>query len=169
LTAETIETPLGGLVVATDQHAAIYLVEFADCQARIERWMSHYAKANPFRLAPGSIAPAIRRAFARYFDGDVVALDALAVRFVGTPFHRQVWSALRAIGPGQTLSYGEFAERLGRPRAARAVGHANGANPLSIVVPCHRLVAADGGLTKYGGGLERKRWLLDHEKRFIAG
>ena len=76
-----------------------------------------------------------------------------------------MWTTLREVIPGETLAYGAFAERLGRPNAARAVGHANGTNPLSIVVPCHRLVGANGALTKYGGGLERKRWLLDHEAR----
>lgn len=168
LTTQTIETPIGAVVIATDEDAALYVVEFADCQARIEHWLSRHEKAGPFRLEAGSISPAIKHAFTRYFSGDVAALDALAVKFVGTPFHQQVWSRLRTIRPGGTLSYGAFAQQLGRPQSARAVGHANGANPLSIVVPCHRLVAADGALTKYGGGLARKRWLLDHERLHAA-
>ncbi|WP_080920782.1 methylated-DNA--[protein]-cysteine S-methyltransferase [Manganibacter manganicus] len=167
LRSETIETPIGGLVIAADENNALYLTEFADCQPRIERWLSRYD--GSFRLEAGSISSVIEHAFARYFSGDVAALDALAVKFVGSLFHQQVWTALRTVRPGQTLSYGAFARQLGRPKSARAVGYANGANPLSIVVPCHRLVAADGALTKYGGGLARKRWLLDHEKRHIAG
>ena len=83
----------------------------------------------------------------------------------GTDFQRRVWDGLMAIGYGRTESYAELARRIGRPRAVRAVGAANGANPLSIVVPCHRVIGADGSLTGYGGGLEAKRWLLAHERR----
>jgi len=90
------------------------------------------------------------------------------VRAGGTPFQRVVWAALREIPPGRTTSYGQLAARLGRPGASRAVGLANGANPVAIAVPCHRVIGADGTLTGYGGGIERKRWLLEHERASLA-
>ncbi len=107
--------------------------------------------------------PAARAQLDAYFAGDLRAFDVpLAV--AGTPFQRAVWDALMAIPYGRTLSYGELARRLGRPGAARAVGLANGRNPVSIIVPCHRVIGAGGALTGYGGGVERKRWLLAHER-----
>lgn len=97
-----------------------------------------------------------------YFAGERNGFDlALAPR--GTDFQRAVWQALRAIPAGETLTYGELARELGRPGASRAVGAATGRNPISIIVPCHRLVGASGAMTGYAGGVERKRWLLDHE------
>jgi methylated-DNA-[protein]-cysteine S-methyltransferase len=107
--------------------------------------------------------PAIGRALEAYFAGDLTAIDTLSVKTAGTSFQQTVWKALRAISPGTTLSYGELARRLGRPNSARAVGLANGSNPVAIVVPCHRLIGADASLTGYGGGIGRKRWLLAHE------
>ena len=104
---------------------------------------------------------AIRAALTGYFKGDLDRLGTIKWRVAGTPFQRKVWTALPAIPPGTTMSYGALAARLGMPKAIRAVGHANGSNPLSVVVPCHRLIGANGSLVKYGGGLERKRWLLD--------
>jgi methylated-DNA-[protein]-cysteine S-methyltransferase len=98
-----------------------------------------------------------------YFDGELQAIDDLKVQADGTPFQQEVWGALREIAPGTTITYGELARRLGRPGASRAVGLANGDNPIAIVVPCHRVVGAGGALTGYGGGLARKRWLLGHE------
>lgn len=108
------------------------------------------------------------RALRRYFDGELDALDGVAVDTAGTPFQEKVWSRLRKIPPGLTVSYGELAKSVGRPSAVRAVGGANGRNPVSIVVPCHRVIAADGTLGGYGGGLARKRWLLAHEGAIIA-
>src|SRR5215831_1034053 len=99
-----------------------------------------------------------------YFDGDLVAVASLPTATNGTNFQRAVWDALRHIAPGETISYGMLANRIGRPSAMRAVGLATGANPIAIVVPCHRVIGANGTLTGYGGGLERKRWLLAHER-----
>ncbi len=90
-------------------------------------------------------------------------------RLNGTEFQRRVWGELREIPLGETISYGELARRLGTPGASRAVGLANGRNPVSIVVPCHRVIGADGRLTGYGGGLERKAWLLRHEATIRGG
>jgi methylated-DNA-[protein]-cysteine S-methyltransferase len=105
----------------------------------------------------------IRAALSGYFKGDLASLNAIKWRVAGTLFQRKVWNALPTIPPGTTMSYGALAAKLGMPRAVRAVGHANGSNPISVVVPCHRLIGANGSLVKYGGGLERKRWLLEHE------
>jgi len=98
----------------------------------------------------------------RYFTGEAVEFD-VPLRARGTPFQERVWAALREIPHGATISYGELARRLGTPGASRAVGLANGRNPIAIVIPCHRVIGADGSLTGYGGGLERKAWLLRHE------
>jgi len=110
-------------------------------------------------------APAIAQ-LEDYFAGRLTEFD-LPLAFVGTPFQRLVWEALRKVPYGQTVSYGQLADRLGRPAAARAVGLANGHNPISIIVPCHRVVGANGDLTGYGGGLERKRHLLDFERNTV--
>ena len=98
-----------------------------------------------------------------YFDGDIAALDPIPAEPSGTPFQLRVWSMLRRIPAGRTWTYSELAHAIGRPDAVRAVGAANGANPIPIVIPCHRVIGADGRLVGYGGGLERKRWLLTHE------
>ena len=109
-------------------------------------------------------APApIRDHLAAYFAGELGAIDAIEIATGGTPFQQKVWRALRKIKPGKTLTYGTLAVRIGEDKAIRAVGAANGANPVSIIVPCHRLIGANGSLIRYGGGIERKRWLLLHE------
>ena len=99
----------------------------------------------------------------RYFAGDLTSLDQVDVELHGTPFQERVWTALRTVAAGMTTSYAELAGRVGAPSAVRAVGAANGANPVAIVLPCHRIIGSNGSLTGYGGGLERKRWLLNHE------
>jgi methylated-DNA-[protein]-cysteine S-methyltransferase len=98
-----------------------------------------------------------------YFSGELTDFD-IPLRMEGTEFQREVWSGLREIPYGVTISYGELARRVGRPGASRAVGLANGRNPIAIVVPCHRVIGSDGQLTGYGGGIDRKIWLLDHEQ-----
>ncbi len=108
---------------------------------------------------------AVRDGLAAYFAGELAALKAIPWMIGGTAFQRQMWNALVEIPPGQATTYARLAERLGRPTAVRAVGAANSANPIAIVVPCHRVIGADGSLTGYGGGVERKRWLLAHEEK----
>ena len=120
----------------------------------------HYGTLLP---EPGAAPDDIRRLVRRYFEGEIGCLAAIEWRTSGTAFQRTVWRGLTTIAPGETLSYGGLAMKLGCPNAVRAVGAANGSNPISIVVPCHRVIGADGSLTGYGGGLERKRWLLRHE------
>ena len=107
----------------------------------------------------------LKTALKAYFAGDVFVLDRLPVAFAGTPFQVKVWKALRTIPCGSTLSYGGLARQIREPKAVRAVGLANGANPVGVVVPCHRVIGSDGSLTGYGGGLPRKKWLLAHEAR----
>jgi methylated-DNA-[protein]-cysteine S-methyltransferase len=109
-------------------------------------------------------ARAARRGLEAYLAGDLNALDTIRVDPGGTEFQAKVWAALRRIPRGQTVSYTQLAEAVGSPSAVRAVGTANGRNPVPIVIPCHRVVCSDGTLGGYGGGLDRKRWLLDHEK-----
>ena len=118
--------------------------------------------------APGEVPVAITRALDAYFEGELGALDRITVDPGGTDFYRQVWAELRAIPVGTTTTYGALARRLGRPTASRAVGMANGANPVAIVVPCHRVIGANGTLTGYAGGLPMKRWLLVHEGAQLA-
>lgn len=119
--------------------------------------------------APREDGSTVGAALRRYFAGEVDALDDVAVRFeTGTSFQQEVWQALRTIPAGETISYAELARRVGRPTGFRAVGGANGANPVAVVVPCHRVINADGGLGGYSGGLDHKRWLLRHEGVALA-
>lgn len=116
-------------------------------------------------LLPARDPAGVTSALRAYFGGQLEALDGLLVAGEGTDFQRRVWAALREIPAGTTQSYGDLARRIGSPAAVRAVGAANGRNPIGVVVPCHRVIGADGTLTGYAGGLERKRWLLGHEAR----
>ncbi len=157
---ETLATPLGEMVVVTSDRA-VHLVDFADCEDRRRTLADrHLGKTGITDRAP--VSPA-SRALHAYFSGDVTAIDRLDVATSGTSFQEEVWAALRRIPAGHTCGYGVMAERLGRPNAARAVGRANGLNPVSIIIPCHRLVGASGSLTGYAGGIERKKWLVRHE------
>ena len=103
-----------------------------------------------------------------YFEGEITAIDKLPTATNGTGFQREVWAELRRIPPATTISYGQLAERIGRPKAVRAVGMANGSNPVGVVVPCHRVIGSNGKLTGYGGGLHRKEWLLRHEAQYAS-
>jgi methylated-DNA-[protein]-cysteine S-methyltransferase len=153
----TVTTPIGDLVLVADVDGVLHGAEWADCLDRLPAELSGSARGR----LPQPVCNAVRA----YFEGAMAALEPIRVAASGTPFQRAVWEALRAIPPGTTLTYGALARMLGRPGGARSVGHANGANPISVVVPCHRLVAAGGSLTGYGGGLDRKQWLLAHEAR----
>ncbi len=160
LTIESVKTPIGTMLLAADADGIMRAADFADCEARFR---GELARRYPAGVRSGSVPAAMTASLAAYFAGDLAALLRIDARPQGTAFQRQVWEALRAIPPGRPLTYGALARELGRPRAMRAVGHANGANPICVVVPCHRLVGHDGGLTGYSGGVGRKRWLLDHE------
>jgi methylated-DNA-[protein]-cysteine S-methyltransferase len=140
---------------------ALCAAEFSGYEARVRALLRRHH--GDFELQPGAAPRAVRDGFARYFGGDIEAFEGIAPLTNGTPFQESVWAALRATKWGQRLSYSELAARIGRPLAVRAVGLANGRNPVAILTPCHRIVGKNGSLTCYAGGLKRKAWLLDHE------
>jgi methylated-DNA-[protein]-cysteine S-methyltransferase len=155
LRLDRVSTPVGELLIAATD-TCVCAVAFDSDVSVLRRFGNASIVDQPDPLGASSRLRA-------YFEGDLRALDGLPVDTGGTPFQRSVWDALRRIPAGATLSYGRLAALLGRPTATRAVGLANGSNPVAIVVPCHRVIGADGSLTGYGGGLDRKRWLLEHE------
>jgi methylated-DNA-[protein]-cysteine S-methyltransferase len=155
------------LLLVTDDDGVLRALEFADHEARMHRRLREHYGGYTLREGAAAAAPAsVTRALDAYFDGSTDALADVRTATGGTPFQREVWDALGEIPPGTTVSYGQLAAGLGRAGSSRAVGAANGANPIAIVVPCHRVIGANGTLTGYGGGLPRKQWLLDHECRF---
>ncbi len=156
-------SPIGEMLLAWDSAGALRVLDFSDFEPRMHQLLRlHYGQSA---LTASRPPPPLSGALDRYFDGEIAAIDGIAVATGGTAFQKAVWAALRAIPAGATESYGQLAGRLGCPKAVRAVGGANGANPIGIVVPCHRVIGANGTLTGYGGGLDRKRWLLAHEAR----
>jgi methylated-DNA-[protein]-cysteine S-methyltransferase len=158
---DRLQTPVGVALLVTDVRGVLRALDWEDYEPRMKDLLRLHYGAVVLREAR---APReIRKALADYFKGDLAALRRIKWRVAGTPFQRRVWQALPKIPAGTTMSYGALAAKLGAPHASRAVGHANGSNPISVVVPCHRLIGANGALVKYGGGLERKRWLLEHE------
>lgn len=161
---DSLATPIGQLIYVCDPQGNLRMVDWSDHEARAQRLLGiHYGKGG-YTLTKECDPFSLTTRFAAYFDGDIEVIDELPTATAGTPFQREVWTALRAIPAGATISYGELARRIGRPNAIRAVGLANGSNPNSIVVPCHRVIGANGSLTGYGGGLHRKEWLLAHER-----
>ena len=161
LSLDRLATPLGEGLLVTDAEGFLRAFDWATHEARLTTLLRR--QNPPTDLVEGSAPAATRTALDSYFAGDLTALGAIAWRTGGTEFQRSVWSTLCTIPVGETLTYMELAARIGRPKAIRAVGLANGSNPVSIVVPCHRVIGADGTLTGYGGGLDRKHWLLSHE------
>lgn len=161
LRLDRFASPIGDILLATDDEGRLRALEFHDHEEQMHRLLRlHYGVV---RLDAGPVPLAVTAPLAAYFAGDRHALAAVPVETGGTAFQRRVWAALRLIPPGTTTTYGRMAAALGAPGASRAVGLANGANPVSIVVPCHRVIGAGAALTGYGGGLHRKRWLLEHE------
>ena len=155
-----VPSPIGDAVVACLEDSVVAL-RFREGDAGILPLLRR--RFEVFTTGDGPHAAAIAVRLRGYFAGDLHALDGITVDTGGTPFQRAVWAQLRRIPPGQTASYREIATAIGAPSATRAVGAANGANPVGIIVPCHRVIGANGTLTGYGGGLDRKRWLLEHE------
>ncbi|WP_310497809.1 methylated-DNA--[protein]-cysteine S-methyltransferase [Sandarakinorhabdus sp.] len=161
LTLSSHPSPLGPLLIVTDGAGVLRALDFADYADRLHLLLArHYGPVTP---QPGDTPPAIAAALDAYFAGDADALHALPIATNGSNFQRAVWAMLRTIPAGATWNYGQLAAALGKPGAARAVGLANGANPIGIAVPCHRVIGANGALTGYAGGIARKRWLLAHE------
>ncbi|MCE6074538.1 bifunctional transcriptional activator/DNA repair enzyme AdaA [Agrobacterium vitis] len=169
LKADWIDTPIGPMLAIADDHA-LHLLEFADRPA-LPTELNRLKARQGCGVAIGrtAVTEQIAAELARYFSGDFngVGTQGFETRLAGhgTPFERDVWQALRQIPVGETCSYSKLATSIGRPSAVRAVARANGANQIAIVIPCHRVIGADGSLTGYGGGLWRKQWLLNHERR----
>jgi O-6-methylguanine DNA methyltransferase len=164
LRLEHRESPVSPLLLVTDEDGVLRALDFADHEARMRRLLrDHY---QDYTLENGAAPDTLTEALDAYFAGNLDALAEVETKTGGTPFQRDVWNALRAIPAATTISYRQLAANIGRPAASRAVGAANGSNPIAIVVPCHRVIGANGTLTGYGGGLERKQWLLEHEARF---
>ncbi len=149
-------SPLGTLTLVSDGRSLIGLYTNAkQADPSVAADWRRNEQAEPFGL--------VRQQLAAYFAGEAIAFH-VPLRLQGTAFQQRVWEALQAIPYGTTISYGELARRIGQPTAARAVGLANRGNPVAIIVPCHRVIGANGELTGYAGGLDRKRWLLSHER-----
>ncbi|WP_407673331.1 bifunctional transcriptional activator/DNA repair enzyme AdaA [Paenibacillus silvisoli] len=163
LKAAWIDTRLGPMIAISDEHA-LHLLEFVDRRG-LEREVERLRKRTKSAIIPGVTEPirSIERELADYFEGSLTAFKT-PIAMLGSPFQINVWQQLMAIPPGETRSYLDLAKSLGKPSAFRAVAQANGANQLAIIIPCHRVINANGELGGYGGGLSRKDWLLTHEK-----
>jgi methylated-DNA-[protein]-cysteine S-methyltransferase len=159
---DRLATPIGELIVIADK-GALRTIDWTDHEERMKLLLDRYYGRGRYTLTPKRDPGGLTSAMRRYFKGEVGVLKDLPVATSGTPFQTDVWKALRKIKDGTTISYAELANRVGKPRAVRAAGLANGQNPISIVVPCHRVIGSNGSLTGYGGGLHRKQWLLAHE------
>jgi len=160
---DRIATPVGELIVVADRDGNLRTVDWTDHEARMKQLLDRQYGKGRYTLTPARDPGGLSMVMRRYLKGDLTAIERLPVKTAGTPFQQSVWQALRQIRCGTTISYAELARRIGRPKAVRAVGLANGQNPISIVVPCHRVIGSNGTLTGYGGGLHRKEWLLKHE------
>lgn len=157
LLSDSIPTELGTLLLIADAKGRLRALGWNDDHPRMQRFLATALVIE--RRDPSGLSTRLRR----YFDGHLDALEGVPVALAGTPFQKSVWATLQRIPMGETWSYGRLAREIGNPKAVRAVGLANGRNPVAVVVPCHRVIGADGSLTGYGGGVYRKRWLLEHE------
>jgi O-6-methylguanine DNA methyltransferase len=160
------KSPIGTILLAGDEDTLVAL-DYIGYRSRMERLLA--ARFGDYHLSPGRAPAAVENWLDAYFASRWWELNDIPVRLGGTAFQERVWTALRQIPAGETRTYGQLAEAIGNPKAARAVGHANSLNPVAIVVPCHRVIGAGLRLTGYAGGLERKQWLLEHEKGAIGG
>lgn len=162
LLIDRLETPIGEMLIVADHEGNLRAAGWTNYETGMRHLLRrHYGEG--FTLEPARNPHGFTQALKSYFEGDLTAIDELPVETAGTAFQREVWRALRKILCGTTVSYAHLAEEIGRPSAVRAVGLANSSNPIGVVVPCHRVIGAKGSLTGYGGGIERKRWLLEHE------
>jgi O-6-methylguanine DNA methyltransferase len=165
LFVDHMNSPVGDLLLVW-RGETLCALGFDDREERVAVPLK--ARFGDLKLTSGGAANPFRRRMEEYFAGDISALDRIAVDTGGTPFQQSVWRLLREIPAGTTATYGALAAKIGSPGAARAVGLANGMNPVAIVVPCHRVIGSSGKLVGYGGGLERKQWLLAHESARAA-
>ena len=160
LNIDYVTSPMGTIWVITKDDVLCAL-DFADCETRVMKLLQkRYGTVQLVNTTnPGGVCDRLRA----YLAGDLHSLDDIPTETGGTEFQQQVWQALRSIAPGHVITYGELAKQLSRPKAVRAVGMTNSLNPIAIVLPCHRVIGANGSLTGYAGGLARKQWLLTHE------
>lgn len=166
---DRINTPIGELRLVADAAGKLRAIDWSDYESRMHRLLElHYGK-DGLKLETARNPHGLTDQINAYFAGDIEVIESIPVETGGTLFQRSVWNELRNIPSGSTISYGKLAKQIGRPTAVRAVGLANGANPVGIVVPCHRVIGSNGSLTGYGGGIERKQWLLEHERKHING
>jgi len=163
LLLDHIDTPIGTFAIVADEGGRLRSAGFTGGHARMERQLAAFASEPALSLASGSNPGGLTAALERYFSGDLAAIEGLPVASRGTAFQQAVWRGLREIPCGETWSYADLARHIGHPTAVRAVGLANAANPVGVVVPCHRVIGSNGSLTGYAGGIERKGWLLAHE------
>ena len=161
LTLTRLPTPIGEALVVTDAEAKVRAFDWADHEPRMRRLVARYNAGSV--LEEGPAPDAVRSALNAYFQGDFAAFDSLDLETGGTEFQCACWAALTEIPAGETRSYGQQAVVIGKPKAVRAVGLANGANPIGLIIPCHRVIGADGSLTGFSGGLPTKRFLLELE------
>lgn len=165
LKTHQLETPLGPMIAIGDE-TALYVLEFSD-QKNAERVIKHIQEKTKSTILPGLTEPIrkIKEELAQYFEGKLREFKT-PLFSLGSPFQKKVWEELKKIPYGETRSYGETARNIKKPTAFRAVANANGANRFAIVIPCHRVINTDGNLGGYGGGIDRKTWLLNHERKF---
>jgi methylated-DNA-[protein]-cysteine S-methyltransferase len=160
LNIDRLNTPLGQITIITDKDRLCAL-DFADYEVRMMTLLSR--RYDAIELIPQPNPFGITERLQAYLTGDLTTLAEIPVSMGGTAFQQQIWAKLREIPIGETWTYGRLATEIGKPTASRAVGMANSLNPIAIVVPCHRVIGANGRLTGYAGGIDRKRWLLQHE------
>ena len=168
LSRAILKTPLDD-ILALSSEAGLCALEFTGPRRRLPRLDARLRRWFPPHEIVDDDPPVIRKTrewLRAYFEGTNADISGIPLDMRGAPFELRVWETLRAIPPGETTSYGAIAKAVGSPDAARAVGAANGANPIAIIVPCHRVIGASGSLTGYGGGLDKKTWLIDHERRW---
>lgn len=165
LLLDRLPTPIGDIHIVADSYGKLRATFWTDDEQDLRPVLQRQYSGKRIQFEPTADPHGLTSALRGYFAGDLHSIDHLPVEAGGTLFQREVWQALRKIPCGTTISYLELARRIGRPAAVRAVGLANGSNPVGVVVPCHRVIGSNGSLTGYGGGIERKRWLLDHEKQ----
>lgn len=160
---DRIATPVGEMMLAVDAEGRLRGAHWDETEEGLALTLGRHHATRDARIETARDPGGVSSVLTAYFAGASRAIEAIEVGASGTPFQQEVWAELRRIPCGTTISYAELARRIGRPSAVRAVGLANGANPVAVVVPCHRVIGSSGALTGYAGGLERKRWLLAHE------
>lgn len=167
LLLERIQTPIGEMLLVTDQtRQYVHALDWQDYETRLHVLMKRQYKNSIFSLQLTKEKSSAHHLMLQYFAGNIHSIDHIQTNTGGTEFQKAVWRELKNIEAAHPISYRTLASRIGKPAAIRAVGAANGANPIGIIVPCHRVIGANNALTGYGGGLERKKWLLNHEANF---